>query len=161
MRAEWSSAARTGAFIAVGFALFCIQIDCGVYAPSLATAWWACAPAIACCGPGWTFSTVTAQQAVAPFQVGEASRVPLTFLVAVGLIALAAAAAAIAAMTPESPQEEHDAIPRCGGLVFLAVSGVVTVAVRHRPVVRGKARTLSMRAPWPHGDAPPHDEGAR
>ncbi|MEU6314423.1 MFS transporter [Streptomyces sp. NPDC047014] len=121
----------------------------GMYALTLAGAWWLYVPVFAWCGLGlglgWTFSSVATQQVVAPARAGEASGVLLTFLVTLGAIALAGTAAAISALTPQHPPEDaYDAILRLGGLFIVAVA-VVVMAVRHGLVRRGRVPPLSMR----------------
>lgn len=135
MRAESSPVARTGAFIAVAVALFCVRLD-----------FFALNPAVPKIADEFGVTASAAQWTLSASMLA----IGCCFIVGgrVGdVFGRRGAAAAITAMVPErSPDAAYDTILRFGGAGILAAS-VVVIAVRHRLVDLGRVPPLGSRAP--------------
>lgn len=135
MRAESSPAARTGAFIAVAVALFCVQLD--FFALNVAV------PGIA---EEFGVTASAAQRTLSAYVLA----IGCCFIVGgrVGdVLGRRGAAAAITVMVQErSPDAAYDTILRFGGAVLPAAC-VGVIAVRHRFVGLGRVPPLGSRAP--------------
>ncbi|WP_175647273.1 MFS transporter [Streptomyces cyaneochromogenes] len=142
MRAESSPAARTGAFIAVAVALFCIRLDS--FALNLAVPGIADEFGVIASAAQWTLSAYVLVIGCC-FIVG--GRVGDVVGRRGALLGGTALGAVFTAMVPErTPKAAYDAIPRLGGAQILAAS-VVVMSVRHRLVVHGRVPPVGSRVP--------------